>query len=209
MTEYERCCVDGCNRRARRWSRYCEHHFERARTTGGATGRIIRKQELKPYREIAREWVDRNAGHPSVVAAVDWLRELVSEQEGARFLAGEMARLRNGTDPRAMLAAAIALWLQEDLSPRALNDDRVFDTNMGRALLRCAPRPVKSVAPSGRKEQTRTTASHARALGEHVRQSLGALPLVAAKAIRDEVLGPERTAATIREGLAVPFAPAE
>jgi hypothetical protein len=129
--------------------------------------------------------------------------------EGARFLGSEFERLRAaGVTGADMLAAVIGLWAWTEATGGRGIDDACFDVNLGRAVLRCARQRVVSQAKSGRVDRARVNGSHAKALGEELRVALGALPLVAARSIVDEALGPERSAARIREAMAEPFAPA-
>lgn len=207
MAHYEWCAAEGCIKRPRKRSRYCGRHYDRIRTTGSPRGRIIRKHELRPWRDIAAGWVDRNKDHPAVVEACRYLAGMLEPQEGARFLGVELERLRAaGVTGRDMLAAIIGLWAWAEATGGRGVDDDCFDVNLGRAVLRCARQRITGRAQSGRVDHKRVRASHAGALGEQMRQALGALPVLAARQIVDEALGPERTAATIREAMAVPFA---
>lgn len=205
----DQCAADGCIRRPRKWSRYCHTHWSRIKRTGSPAGRVIRKKELKPWRDIAAGWVDRNKDHPAVVEACRYLAAMLEPTEGARFLGVEFERLRAaGVTGGDMLAAAIGLWAWTEATGGRGIDDRCFDVNLGRAVLRCARQRVVSRAKSGRVDQARVRANHAGALGEELRTALGALPLVAARQIVDEALGPERAAERIREAMAQPFAAA-
>jgi hypothetical protein len=210
MAHYEQCAAEGCAKRPRAMSRYCPTHWERIRRTGSPAGRIIRKNELKPWRDVAAGWVQRNKDHPAVVEACRYLTAMIEPREGARFLSKELARLHSaGVTGETMLAAVIALNAWAEAAGARGVDDRCFDVNLGRAILRSAPQRVVSRAASGRVDHARVRATHAGALGEEVRIALGALPLIAAQRIVDEVLGPERSAARIREAMAKPFESAD
>ncbi|WP_344759747.1 hypothetical protein [Luteimonas lutimaris] len=206
MAHYEQCAAEGCTRRPRRRSRYCTTHYDRIRRNGSPHGRAIRKHELKPWRDIAAGWIGRNADHPAVVEACGYLAGLLEPTAGARFLGSEFDRLRSaGVTGADMLAAVIALWAWAEATGGRGIDDRCFDVNLGRAVLRCARQRIVSRSKSGKPDHKRVTGNHAGALGEELRLALGALPLVAAQRIVEEALGPERTRDRIREAMTEPF----
>jgi hypothetical protein len=134
---------------------------------------------------------------------------MLEPTEGARFLGVEFERLRAAGVTGADMLAAIIGWgaWTEATGGRGI-DDACFDVNLGRSVLRCARQRVVSRAKSGRVDHARVRGNHAGALGEELRKALGALPLVAARQIVDEALGPERAAERIREAMAQPFAAA-
>jgi len=110
MTDrYHDCAV--CGAAVRAHSRYCEKHSRRAYRTGDPRGRVFKDWELRPYRKLYDEYLDRHADHPGVIAAHETMYNLLHSPHAASFMRTHMDRLRNeGATPREMLVAALAVF---------------------------------------------------------------------------------------------------
>ena len=201
---YARCAAPGCLQTPRRFSRYCGHHYRTLERTRDIRGRVLTKGELRGHRELALEFLDRNASHPAVIAALEHMAELLGEDGRAGFLRGEFQRLRdNGATPRAMLGAFLAVYGWADCHARELAD-RCFDLNLGRAVLGVVP-AKRRTSRTGRKHWVRIPPGHAEALGANLRCELGVFGLVVTKHVRRMVDAGHVDADGIKEALQVPF----
>lgn len=201
---YARCAAPGCIEVPRKFSRYCRRHHDQVTSTGAVNGKILNKQQIEPHARRAREWLLCNAAHPAVQIAQARMAELIAPTEGATFLGGEFARLREaGAQPEEMLTLWLGVWLWQDAATRPL-EDQEFDINCARSMLRCVP--AKRVASrTGRRHYTRVRGSHARALGEYLRQEIGVFALMAVRSITALEKAKAAQKATLREALGEPF----
>lgn len=201
---YARCAASGCISLPAKYSRFCRLHREQIRETGAVGGKTLTKQQVECYARLARPWLLTNAAHPAVQAAVATMRDLIAPTEAARFLNSEFARLREGgAQPEEMLALWLGVWLWQDHAARPLQD-REFDVNCARAMLRCVPARV-AYSRNGRKRYERIKGSHARALGEHLRQEIGVFALMAVRSIRAAERAAQAKRQSLREALGHPF----
>ena len=201
---YARCAAPGCLELPRSFSRYCAHHYRRLQRTRDLRGRVLTKGELRGHRALALEFLDQNAAHPAVVAAHEHMAALLDDDGRASFLRREFNRLRDaGATPRAMVAALLAMYGWAEYHPTGLAD-RCFDLNLGRAVLGVVP-AVKRTSRTGRRHYIRVSASHAEALGEHLRHDLGVFALVAVKHMATTEAAGRVDPQSIKAALQVPF----
>ena len=201
---YARCAAPGCIEVPRKFSRFCRLHHDHIRATGAVNGKILTKQQIEAHARRAREWLLCNAAHPALQFAGGTMAELLAPTESATFLGGEFARLRlGGAQPEEMLALWLGVWLWQDAAVRPL-EDREFDVNCARSMLRCVP-AKSAISRTGRKHYKRIRGSHARALGEHLRQEIGAFALMAVRSITALEKAKAEKRATLRGALAEPF----
>jgi hypothetical protein len=201
---YPHCAAPGCLTVPRKFSRYCRRHHEQIRATGAVNGKTLTKLQVECHARRAREWLLSNAAHPAVQFAVGTMRELLEPKEGATFLRREFDRLWNaGAQPEEMLALWLGVWLWQDAAVRPL-EDREFDVNCARALLRCVP-ARSTISRTGRKQYHRVEGNHARALGESLRLEIGAFAIMAVRSITAAQRNAEAKRASLRGALAQPF----
>ena len=177
---YETCAAHYCARTPRPFSRYCRIHHRRLEATRSLTGRVIRKGELRCYREIARGWLEARAAHPAVVGAQAFMATFLRDDGKAGFLRAEFNRLAaNGATPRSMLASVMAMYLWQERA-REHMDDRCYWLNVGRAVLGTVP-AKRRTSRNGKPYSVRVRPGHAEALGRHIAQNIGGFALIAAR----------------------------
>ena len=211
MPEYTDCAAPGCGKRPRPFSRFCRYHYEAIERTRDLRGRVLTKGEIRVHRQLAREFLARNSEHPAVVAALEFMAELLQPKATAGFLRGELERLRQaGADPSSMLASLIAMYSwAEHVPPGRDLPDRTFLLNLGRHVIGTVPAATR-ISRTGRKEYVRIRGSHAEALGRHLRDTLGTLGLLAARQIKADLEAPQQARGVIRDALeTAPFTPKE
>lgn len=147
MTTY--CRAPGCGARtASRFSVYCTRHKARLRRHGAVDQRAITKGELKPYIELIRKRIAKNADN-SIWDQLDgqWLA-LVEQAKGiaasrARGVAGrrhiataasEIIRLAASVQPRAIVETTLAMVVMQEFDPRRFRSDRAFKTQLVRRV---------------------------------------------------------------------------
>lgn len=211
MPEYTDCAAPGCGKRPRPFSRFCRYHYEAIQRTRDLRGRVLTKGEIRVHRQLARDFLARNSEHPAVVAALEYMAELLQPKATAGFLRGELERLRQaGADPTSMLASLIAMYSwAEHVPPGRELPHRTFLLNLGRHVIGTVPAATR-VSRTGRKEYLRIRPSHAEALGRHLSETVGVLGLLAARQIKADLEAPQTARGAIRKALeSVPFNPKE
>ncbi|QSX78115.1 hypothetical protein [Agrilutibacter solisilvae] len=143
---------------------------------------------MKYPRAECLAFIEAHESHPAVAAALEYMDDLIRPSEKAGFLRREFARLRAaGATPKTMLASAMGLFFWAECNGhwepglRPFND-RCFDLNLGRALLGTVPAQTR-ITSSGKTSYVRVRPSHAEALGQNLRVSVGLLCLTSARKI--------------------------
>jgi hypothetical protein len=150
-----RCSVPDCEKPRNCISRFCTWHKDANRRYGHPLGRIIEKQELAGYVQMAKTAFKRMGDqHPALVAAVDLMQtHLDPRQEPNRgkrpshnprwALWRELERLR-GVDPTDALAVAVAVWMFSAANPRELPDNARLSYALAHCIFRMKPLGVRT-----------------------------------------------------------------
>lgn len=189
------CAEPDCNRQCRALSRWCTRHASIHYRTRSPNGRLPRKGELRPFRDLAEHALDQwgMGSHAAVLAAETSLVEMIRRHE--RYpepWRGHMRRLfHEGATGRELLLAILSVYgLREIGHPNAFGggglDDAVFWTSLGSRVLRVKPLGHFTHAITGRKEQARIPGHVAESFGRALASRLGALPLVLWRRIEEE-----------------------
>lgn len=208
---YAECAVQGCTRCPRSFSRFCTDHARRFHRTRDPNGRAVRVGELKPYLQLAEEYLQRNASHPAVVAAEAFLQTNLCDATLPGEVRKEMQRLRvDGATPRAMLVNFLGVMALRFYLPHTVTTDACEAFNIGNRVLRTTPLPRVPTA-SGRTQPVRVKARVAEVYGEMLRQVLGTLAEQFWSRVQGDLEAPTRTARAVAEAvrrnpLAVPQA---
>lgn len=196
---YSTCAAPACAKTPRPFSRYCRYHYSKIESTRSLTGKVIRKEALTIWRQIAAEWLEEHAQHTAVIAAEEFLGRFLRDDGRAGFLRSEFNRLAdNGATPRALLTSVLAMHLWQERA-REHMDDRCFRLNLGRAVLGTVP-AKRRTSRNGKTYTVRPRPGHAEALGKHIQENLGGFALVAARAALNDV-DPEPASTAILRAL--------
>lgn len=165
------CAVQGCDRCPRAFSRYCTIHARNFHRTRDPNGRAVRIRELKPYLKLADEYLKRNAQHPAVLAAEEFLRVNLTDSTMPSDIRKQLQRLsRDGAEPRDMLVNFLAVMgLRNDL-PHTITTDACEAFNIGNRVLRTTPVPSFQTW-TGKRQPARIPARVAEAYGLFLRRS--------------------------------------
>jgi len=145
-----RCAVPRCGRPVRHVSSYCRRHDDTNTDTGHPEGRTILPREIATYRAQALTFMDRNYDHPAVVAALEWIGELIADTaprdfKRARDPASKLALwtriMRDGfVDRTEVLATVLAMYALRHDRPHEFKSDRHFAHQLSNRVLRLASR---------------------------------------------------------------------
>lgn len=142
------CAVEGCLRTTRAMSRYCYKHAQQYFRTRNPEGRMPRRKELIPYREIAEFALEAYGieDHPAWIQACQLLEEWIARPRSAPSQFSKHLRRLNegGATGRAMLLELLSVYglsyvgLNIGGDPRAfgVRDDAVFFCCLGSRFLR-------------------------------------------------------------------------
>lgn len=133
----KRCAVPGCYHYVRNFSRYCTRHDRVNKRTGHPEGKTVSLGQLRPYRDIARRFLDDNLDHPGVTNARDFLVRFLSGVTPPRSIGSRtppwerLKRWRHrlwvsGVDPLDILAVIVGMFLLQYYDSRAFKSDRHF-----------------------------------------------------------------------------------
>lgn len=202
------CEVPGCRMYARRPDRFCAAHNARLKNAGHHTAGRVTLLELKPWRTLAMDFIERNAAHPGIVAAVAWVEER-ARVAAARDTGRQSRRMsptervdaywsqyhRDAVDPWLVIAYGIAAEAHRQFFPERWPDLRHAEHNSGAAFASLIRGRVKSGKTEGRDTAAmRTPAGYLCALAREVRGALLPLFVKAASTIKAQA---ERTSRPI------------
>lgn len=207
---YAECAVQGCGRQPRSFSRFCTLHARAFHRTRDPNGRAVRVAELKPYVALAEEYLGRNADHPAVVAAEEFLRISLVDTTLPGGIRKQLQRLRiDGATPHAMLVSFLALWGLDFYCPHSVTTDACRDFNLGNRVLRTSPLP-SITSRTGKRQPVRLPARVAEAYGQYLRVRLGLFAEQFWTHVQTELEAPERTARAVADALReTPFGTAQ
>ena len=139
------CSVRGCTHNRAKLSPRCSTHEARRFAWGSPEhGRRWLVRELRPWEEVARDFVQANESHPGITAAVEWFHERLEgayRETGDRDARAALAhRLRFmddlGVSATECLVRALSVWLFASSLPAQQATREVRDTNTAAHVLR-------------------------------------------------------------------------
>jgi hypothetical protein len=130
-----RCAAPGCAWSRDKVSRYCASHDKRNESTGAPNGNLWLPSFWKPYVAAASRFLDANAGHPSLVAAADYLQGKLEGAPEGSVLCRVLANGHTGRDVLVRVLAAAAFRLRE---PPAFPNARNWQANLAASVMRLA-----------------------------------------------------------------------
>lgn len=172
---YMRCKAQGCTDLRYNLGGYCRSHFKKANLYGDPFGKSLRRSEYKREFEEVTDLITRNISHEATETALKfiqgWLDRAASGQ--SCVMASEITRLAHGgVSALDILIEASAVFLYSQRKPRSLPDDDRLSYQIGIAILRLAEQR-SYIARSGKKAHRRASGTDRKALGKHLRQTLG------------------------------------
>ena len=185
------CACPGCVL-PRIWtSRFCRKHRSRSMKHGHPDGREVTAKQLKPYRELASDILERFADHPGVCEAAAWFDRLLENSTAALSLARqgnrvnsltarELHRVRSaGLTGREALEIVVAVQLLSHYDSRTLPDDDRLTFAMANAVLRSRPYEYRHIGlgttSKPKRRVYRVGATVRRELGTLIRDKLAPL----------------------------------
>jgi hypothetical protein len=134
------CAVSGCTKTAKRYGRYCNTHDTRDRRHGHPRQETVRTKDLRPYRDIVRRRIQRNADaaawqtletiwRQTVRHCQARLREYLGGKPAIRWerLAWEeIIKLAQAAEPREVIETTAAMVVMQSFDPWRFRSDRAF-----------------------------------------------------------------------------------
>jgi len=198
---YAKCAAEGCNGHPRSFSRFCTLHARNYHRTRDPNGRAVRVGEIKPYVALAEEFLGRNANHPAVVAAEEFLAANLADTTFPGGVRQQLQRLRiDGATPHAMLATFLGVWGLGFYRPHSVTTDACRAFNCGNRTLRVSPLP-SITSPNGKRQPVRLPARIAEAYGQYLRVHLGVFAEQFWMHVQNELEAPGRAARAVAEAL--------
>jgi len=222
------CGVPGCPRRRTFTAALCSPHQTRIQYLGHPKAKVIKREELRPFRKVARRFLKKWAGHPATVAAIEVVGAILKPgpeptakplRANPRWLTWrEVTRLATDRDkgpvsPAEALEVAIAVWLLAVHQPRALpNDGRPLTFALAHHLFRLRPlfEYVRWDNARGKNVKSHHRAPGTQALtyfGQRVRTALGVWFTNAVQAIGQEERRRQEKALKLKQALQQKYAP--
>lgn len=208
----EKCCaVPNCYQHVNKFSRYCRYHDQVDQRTGHPLGQTISITQLKPYRKIAKEFLNANLEHPGIVNAQVWLVDYLSKATLPRNLSVRSSpdeRLQywrhhlwiRGVESLDILAVLIGMHLLRYYFPQTFKSDRHFWHQLAIRVLRLSR---SSIAPGGHRWHRRVTVGVRERFTDILKQSR--LMAVGLKAANQIIQLEEKTRLRPIKGFDVPF----
>ncbi len=201
------CAVASCFKLRHRFGSHCRAHEKTREGTGDPLGSTIRITAVRPWANLARDYIVRNANHDAIGAALDWTRDLMASgvaprgrlpvrATAPRRLSAWLARIHDaGVEPVDVLALIVGMHLYQLAQPREFVSDDHFRHQLANRLIRLAPAPSIQPWSNGkpmRRKYDRVTSSVRALLADRIIEGLGSFPLrVALQLITDTELKPE------------------
>lgn len=191
------CDVQGCQRQTQKWGKYCEAHDNTNERTGHPDGYTVRVSTLKPYLDMASEFIRDHKGHPAIQAALRWLVVLVYCDRPPVNHLGQNApphlrvnrwldkMKKQGIRPEEMLAMIAAFYLLREDHPRDFKSDRHFNHQLVVRFLRMIRAPWSERWAEGKpyRRYDRVTVKVRELLSRQINEALGLMCLRMARAI--------------------------
>jgi hypothetical protein len=196
---YAVCAAPDCRRPPRSFSRYCTGHARKFHRTRDPNGRAIRIGELRPHLELANIYLQRNASHPAVIAAEEFLRTTLHDTTLPGAIRKQMQRLhRDGAEPRAMLAQFLAVMGLMHYLPHTVTSDACVAFNIGNRVLRVCALP-SFTGSNGKRQPMRIPPRVAEHYGHMLRSVLAVFSGQFWKLVEDELEAPTRAVRAVAE----------
>jgi hypothetical protein len=133
------CAVSGCTKAAKRYGRYCNTHGTRDRRHGHPRQETVRTKDLRPYRDIVRRRMQRNADaaawqtletiwRQTVRRCQPRLREYLGGKPAIRWQRQaweEIIKLAQA-EPREVIETTAAMVVMQSFDPWRFRSDRAF-----------------------------------------------------------------------------------
>lgn len=198
---YPHCAAHECQRTPRSFSRFCTLHARNFHRTRDPNGRAVRRSEIKPYVELAEEFLRRSETHPAVLAAEELLRANLRDAALPGAIRKQMQRLCvDGASPRAMLINFLAVYGLDHFRPHTVTSDACRDFNLGNRVLRTTALP-STTSPAGKRQPVRLPGRVAQTYGEYLRVRLGVLAGQFWRHVEAELESSERNARAVADAL--------
>lgn len=199
--KYEQCAVQGCGGHPRSFSRFCTNHARNFHRTRDPNGRAVRSGELRDHLRLAEEYLQRNASHPAVVAAEEFLKSNLGDTRLPGAIRKEMRRLtQDGAEPRAMLINYLAVEGLSFWLPHTHTSDACHDFNIGNRVLRTTSLPSYHNA-SGKRRPTRIPPRVAEAYGMILRKTLGVFARQFWRRVQSEIDAAGKAASAVADAV--------
>ncbi len=141
------CDVPACGLRRQGIGRYCHRHDDAANRTGHPLGKNLRPSLLVPYADRVRAFMERHQDHPGIRAGIAWCADLIEsgsmgrrprgKRMAALYLRWHLGRMKaHRIDPGEVLVRTAAMFLWREFSPRSFADDRHWQHQLARMVLR-------------------------------------------------------------------------
>lgn len=184
------CDVPGCKLPAYKVGHLCLPHRRKQQGQGHPTAERVTLIELRPWRDLASQFIAKQeaAGHPGVLAAVEFLERLVRTAPDVADKAGRWTRpherasiyfallRRDAVDVRIVIAWGIACELHRMQYPKRWPDADHAAFQFGMAVACIARKRVRSGASTGRSQDAfKKSAGYVKELARQLRGPL--LPL--------------------------------
>lgn len=144
------CRAPGCGQPATRYGHFCTTHKSRWRRHGDVGQVGITKEVLRPYVDLVRARIAKNAGNPTWTACDDRWRAVVAHAKGIveeanrgvpgsrneRTAANAIIRLATDVEPRVVVETVLAMYMLMDLEPRRFRSDGAFRRQLTRRVMR-------------------------------------------------------------------------
>jgi hypothetical protein len=143
------CEAPGCREKAASpYGAYCHSHRSRRRRHGAINQEAITKADLKIYRQLVKERIEKNKGKElweqlrAVWGAVireaqatldEWSRGKPMPSF-KRIAAVELVKLSNAVEPQEVIETVLSMYLLQDQEPRKIKGDTAFLTQMVRRV---------------------------------------------------------------------------
>lgn len=144
------CRAPGCGKPATRYGHFCTTHKSRWRRHGDVGQMGITKEVLKPYTDLVRARIKKNAGNPTWTTCDDRWRAVVAHARGIlgdadrgaagsrneRVAAKAIVKLGADIEPRVVVETVLAMYMLMDLEPRRFRSDGAFRRQLVRRVMR-------------------------------------------------------------------------
>lgn len=144
------CRAPGCGQPATRYGHFCTTHKSRWRRHGDVGQVGITKEVLRPYVDLVRARIEKNAGNPTWTTCDDRWQAVVAHAKGIlaaanrgvpgsrneRTAANAIVRLAADVEPRVVVETVLAMYMLMDLEPRRFRSDGAFRRQLARRVMR-------------------------------------------------------------------------
>jgi hypothetical protein len=144
------CRAPGCGKPATRYGHFCTTHKSRWRRHGDVGQVGITKEVLKPYTDLVRARIEKNAGNPIWTTCDDRWQAVVAHARGIlgdadrgvpggrneRTAAKAIVKLGTNIEPRCVVETVLAMYMLWDLEPRRFRSDGAFRRQLVRRVMR-------------------------------------------------------------------------